>query len=300
MKYFACMKYLPCMKYFPCMKYLPCMMPLRRPGMVLLVSLSLTCLTVTAQRDSGAPDPERTDTVTGDTVVVGGEEQSADIVPADSASISGADTSRQMEDVLLPRTVPDSAVRAWKRNPVFAYANDPRYWTTEPPPSSPFAEWLVRALTSKAFQYFIYIVLGALLLYAIYRIVTENQLGLFYRRERKRTAVTEDETGDAAVGEEEIDRRLQEALDSGDYRQAVRFSYLRLLRRLDGRGMIHYHGQSTNQEYIRQLGGTIQEAPFRFLTGAYEKVWYGHFGLSEEAFRRLLTYFTDLDKTLSA
>lgn len=283
--------------------YHSCVMSLRRRGMILLVSLPLTCLTVTAQRDSGTHDPQRTDTgastVTEDTVVVGGE-QSSNVVRADSASISGVDTSGQAEDSLIQRTVPDSLVKTWKRNPVFAYANDPRYWTTRPPSSNRFLEWLARLLSSRAFHYFVYILLGGLLLYAIFRIVTENQLSLFYRRGSKRTAAAEGEAGDETVGEEELDRRLQEALDSGDYRQAVRLSYLRLLRRLDERGLIRYNGRATNQEYIRQLSGTLQEAPFRFLTGAYEKVWYGHFGLSEEAFRRLLTYFTDLDKTLSA
>ena len=268
------------------------MMSLRRTGTLLLASLLLTCLRVAAQNQRPATDT--TDTTVADTVVAAPPEGNA--LKSDSVYDSSADTTASASDSLLARTVPDSVVREWKRAPAFAYANDPRYWKRVPQESGSLPVWLIRFLESNAFRYGVYILLGALLLYAIGRIVTENQLGIFYRG-AKRSGGSQGETADETV-EEDLDLRIRQSIDNRDYRQAVRYSYLRALRRLDERGLIRYHGRATDQEYLRQLGGTVLEAPFRFLTNAYEKVWYGEFGLSEETFRRLIGYFSEFDKTI--
>ena len=67
------------------------------------------------------------------------------------------------------------------------------------------------------------------------------------------------------------------------------------LHLLSERNLIQWHADTTNQEYLRQLSGAPQEPAFRFLTNAYEMVWYGDFELSESSFRvlheRFLNFF---------
>jgi hypothetical protein len=238
-----------------------------------------------------------------DTVVVGAT--APPDPPADSSSMSGASESTEaaLPDSVILRVVPDTTVEAWKRDGRFAYANDPAYWrhknlSTEK--SRPFSNWLARLLHSEGFRYFIYFVLGGLLVFAILRIISENDLGLFYRSRAKKRAGDDGAPGEGSAAEEDLDERLQYYLSRNDHRQAVRYLYLRSLRALGGRGLIQGSARTTNREYLRQLAGTPQEAPFRFLTGAYEKVWYGDFDPGDEAFRRLHTYFEDFDKTVAA
>jgi hypothetical protein len=247
----------------------------------------ITCARVDAQTDRPQSDT---------TVVVAGE-GSSDSVKGNEVNATGADSAAPASDSLLARTVPDSLVQQWKNAPEFAYANDPRYWKQQAPERYTTSSWFGRLLSSTAFRYGIYIILGALLIYAIGRIINENQLGVFYRG-AKRSAGTGTNAIDEPIDEKDIERLLQQAIGNGDYRQAIRYSYLRTLQRLDARGLIRWQGQATDQEYVRQLGGTVQEAPFRILTNAYEKVWYGEFGLGEETFRRLFGYFTEFDKSL--
>jgi hypothetical protein len=243
------------------------------------------------------------DTTTADTVVVGANApaSSSDRTPADTSVLSGAGetSATSLPDSVIFRSVPDSLIDAWKRNRRFAYANDPAYWHRQREEPSPFLQWLGRFLSSAGFRYFVYIVLGGLLAFAILRIMFENNLGLFYRNRAKKI-VRGDGAQGAVAEEEDLDERLQYYLDQNDHRQAVRYLYLRSLRALGDRGLIQGDGRSTNREYLRQLSGTPQEAPFRFLTGAYEKVWYGEFDLGDEAFRRLHRYFEDFDKTIAA
>ena len=267
------------------------MMSLCRTGIFLLVSMLFTGVRVSAQNERPV-----TDTTRSDTVIVAAPEGATDAIKSDTLYNTGVDTASG-NDPLTARTIPDSVVRGWKSERGFAYANDPRYWKPVPERDDSMPGWLVRLLSSQGFRWGIYIILGALLLYAIGRIITENQLGAFYRGAR-RSGASGGQAADEAVAEEDIDENLQRSIDHKDYPQAVRYSYLRALRRLDQRGMIHLKARATNQEYLRELSGTAQETPFRFLTSAYEKVCYGHFGLSEDGFRRLIQYFSEFDKTL--
>ncbi|HVS96070.1 MAG TPA: DUF4129 domain-containing protein [Puia sp.] len=262
-----------------------------RTGILLLFFLSVGCLRVAAQAGG------RSDTATGDTVVVGDEGAGTGTVQNDSVYDTGAATPGSAGDSLVVRSVPDSMVAGWKKDPDFAYANDPRYWQRQQEEDRSVPAWLIRLLSSAAFRYGIYIILGALLIYAIGRIMAENHVGIFYRQ-AKRSGARQEQAAGESMTDEDLGRRLQESLANGDYRLAVRYCYLRSLRRLDERGLIRYHGQATNQGYLRLLAGTMYEAPFRLLTQAYEKVWYGHFGLGEDTFRRLHGYFMEFDKTL--
>ena len=266
------------------------MTSIRRPGILLLLSLLLLAAGAGARQ---APD----------TVVVGASAPSDP--PADSGSMTGASESTEavLPDSVILRAVPDTAIEAWKRDSRFAYANDPAYWRRQKrqaEKTSPFLKWLARVLGSAGFRYFIYIALGGLLVFAILRIMFENNLGLFYRSRAKRRAADDGGPGEGSPAEEDPDERLQYYLARNDHRQAVRYLYLRSLRVLGGRGLIQGGARTTNREYLRQLAGTPQEAPFRFLTGAYEKVWYGDFYPGDEAFRRLHRYFEDFDKTVAA
>lgn len=264
----------------------------RRTGIVLLLPLLILGLSATAQRDDNAP--QKMDTTVADTVVVGSEASPGAAAIDSISSLAGnQETTTAGPDSIVLRSVPDSVVSRWKNNPHFAYANDPDYWRRRPeangkPGSSIFlSKWL---------SPLIYCLLGGVLLFAIVRIISENNLGLFYRSKRARNTGAAGESD--APEEEDLDARLQYFLDRNDHRQAVRYLYLLSLRKLGDRELIRRGRETTNQEYLRQLRGTPQENAFRFLTGAYEKVWYGEFPLSDASFRQLLDHFTDFDKTL--
>ena len=98
--------------------------------------------------------------------------------------------------------------------------------------------------------------------------------------------------------EEDLDQELQKALAAKDHRLSVRYLYLKTLRLLNGRELIKYHIQATNREYVRQLSGSALGDPFRFLTGAYERVWYGEFSLNDGQFEKLYPYFLNFNKSI--
>jgi hypothetical protein len=51
------------------------------------------------------------------------------------------------------------------------------------------------------------------------------------------------------------------------------------------------HSELTNWDYIRQMGTHPLNSKFRYLTHAYEYVWYGQFELGNEQYAQLRAKF---------
>jgi len=84
---------------------------------------------------------------------------------------------------------------------------------------------------------------GGLLLYAIIRIIAENNMRLFYRSPGKKGAPPYGNSNRWV--EEDLEGQLQHFLQIRDHRQAVRYLYLKSLRLLSDRGLIRLHLEST-------------------------------------------------------
>jgi hypothetical protein len=224
-----------------------------------------------------------------------------DSVSTDTTNEDSIGTTASLPDTFALRSLPDTLVRRWKRDPALAYANDPAYWhkEREKPEDHRFLLALLRFLSSKGFRYTLYILLGALLIYAIIRIMNENNLRLFYRPAKKRTGLSGQDSPADEMGED-LNQQLQHFIQLRDYRQATRYLYLISLTLLNEKGLIQWHKETTNQEYLLQLKGSSLESSFRSLTGIYDKVWYGEFPLNETLFNRLHQYFEDFYKTVPA
>lgn len=212
--------------------------------------------------------------------------ENTDTSATDTSATDTSATETTAPPVL--RSIPDTSIRAWKNSHDFDYANDASLWKRKKEERENSA--LTRFFDSKAWQYFIYILLGSVLLYALYRIIAENNLRFFYR---KPVRIKDTPLEEAELPEEDLDQLLKRATEGKEYRIATRYLYLKALRHLDAREMIRWHSQSTDAEYVRQMDVRPQGERFRWLTSAYERVWYGKFFLDEGQFSRLSQYFQD-------
>jgi hypothetical protein len=246
-----------------------------------------------------------------DTIRVGQDADTADIVaPQDTVQTVEAvqptvDTSRSRDasddhtEPVVLRTVADSAVTNWKGDRAYEYANDPEYWRWRDYETKYSERQSTRhsLLASRGFEYFILILMGGVLVYAIVRIIVANRLQVFYRAPRRPMAVKSEEGGSL---EDDLDGQLMHFMQTKNYRQAVRYLYLKTLRLLNERGLIRYRQEATNQEYWQQLRATPQGSSFRNLTMIYEQVWYGEFPLEDGLFGRLHQYFEEFYKSVRA
>jgi hypothetical protein len=213
------------------------------------------------------------------------------------------DTSAVVKDSAEPvvlRTIDDSVMTGWKGDKAYEYANDSAYWRWDAVQDQGRVQGQAGKplVPGKGFEYFFLFFLGAVLLYAIVRIILTNRLQLFYRPPKRLAPVKSGEEGD--LTEDDLEGQLTHFIQIKDYRQAVRYLYLKTLRLLNDGGMIRYHQESTDQEYWQQLKATPQGGPFRDLITIYENVWYGEFPLGDALFVRVREYFEDFYKSVRA
>jgi hypothetical protein len=95
-------------------------------------------------------------------------------------------------------------------------------------------------------------------------------------------------------GVEEVDpgaagyeKQVQDAINGGQFRQAVRFLHLQSLRLLAERQLITLSKDKTNADYLRVLLKTQWYQPFSRLTRDYEYIWYGDVQVNAEQFSRI-------------
>lgn len=87
---------------------------------------------------------------------------------------------------------------------------------------------------------------------------------------------------------------LKKALEENDFRLAVRFSYLIILKRLSEQKMIEWQQEKTNEDYIRELKDTKIKTDFAESTYWYDFVWYGNFDIDRKEFDKANTLFNRL------
>jgi hypothetical protein len=187
------------------------------------------------------------------------------------------------------RTVPDSVVERMKNDKDFAYANDMSYWKEAPPRKRNWLDRLLSAIAaSAALKLILYSLLVGAILYAVYQVMVVNNFFIFSGRRRRNKSEQE---SDDLLDNINLDQKINEAATSKNYRQAVRFMYLKTLKMLSDNNVIALHAKSTNQDYIRQMYKHDNLAQFRNLTRIYEYVWYGEFHPSDAQFEIISTNF---------
>ena len=189
------------------------------------------------------------------------------------------------------RQVPDSVVQNMQKEKDFLYANDSSYWQEEeykPRKPSAFENFLFKVWQSSFLKVLLYIFITIIILFAIYHVLSINN---FFSVSRKRRNKGADADGDHDALDDNIEARLNDAIQAKDYRAAVRYMYLLTLRTLNDKQVITLHAKSTNRDYIQQMYKHQAQAQFRHLTRIYEYVWYGEFMPTENQFELISSHF---------
>ncbi len=89
------------------------------------------------------------------------------------------------------------------------------------------------------------------------------------------------------IHEEDLLQLIQQAIAHKDFRLAVRYYYLFTLKQLKDAGLIQWHADKTNRDYVRELSKTELKPLFKNLTFIYDYVWYGNYRPKAEDFEHI-------------
>ncbi len=140
--------------------------------------------------------------------------------------------------------------------------------------------------------------LGGFIVFLVLKIALGSQIG-FFNFNKKGTKkpeklVYEEED----IHEVDLEKLLQEAKNNNNYRLAIRYYYLIVLKTLSTHKLIDYHKDKTNTEYKFELEkGKVREQ-FSYLSYIYTYVWYGEFEVNPSDFSNIEKKYTSFKNSI--
>ena len=170
----------------------------------------------------------------------------------------------------------------------------------EPKKSSSSPIWISILGIVTFFMKFIFpFLLGGFIIFLILKAALGFEPGWF---SFKKTASNKTEKllfdEDADIHETDLEALLQKAIQQEDFRLAVRYYFLILLKELSNKELIDYHKDKTNSEYLFELKKQAQKDQFSYLLYLYNYIWYGEFAINKSEFQLAESKYQSFKKSL--
>ena len=131
----------------------------------------------------------------------------------------------------------------------------------------------MRILAVLIFGFVIYMIVRALL----------NKEGMWiFSRSRKNISIQD--INEENIHQMDFKQLTEDTKKSGDYKLAVRYYYLWLLKKLSNNDIIDWHWDKTNRDYLYEIKNSTLKKDFEYLSYVYDYSWYGDFPLDEASF----------------
>lgn len=184
----------------------------------------------------------------------------------------------------------DSTFKKKYKDPDFDYRPDiPKesFW-------SKFARWLkdlfgitnVTGIASFLFALFkiIAILIIGVLLYFVVKYFLNGE-GKWRFKKKVKNVIKEQESVIENIHELDFSTLISEKEKKGDYRSAVRYQFLYLLKKMTDQKLIDWNPEKTNGDYLYELSGKPIQKDFKDLAYVYEYVWYGEFPIDSDRYQ---------------
>ncbi len=136
--------------------------------------------------------------------------------------------------------------------------------------------------TYRVIEFFVYFILIGLALYLVVKLLVGNNAVGFFRKKSAHLAPLNVKVED--IKSIDLDKLIKDALQQKDYRLAVRFMYLKALKDLSAKNIIHWDFDKTNADYQREIEDLNLKRDFQRVSYLYDFVWYGEFEIGEQEF----------------
>lgn len=139
--------------------------------------------------------------------------------------------------------------------------------------------------------------LGGFIVFLILKLVLGSELGFFNFKKGKKKVAEKLIYEEDDIHEIDLETLLQEAIATENYRLAIRYYYLIVLKELSAKKLIKYHKEKTNTVYKFELEKGQTRDNFAYLSYVYTYVWYGEFTINKDDFKKAASKFLSF-KTL--
>jgi hypothetical protein len=133
------------------------------------------------------------------------------------------------------------------------------------------------------------IIIILIVVYFIVKMIINKEGGWIFSRSSKKINVTENV--EENIHTIDFKAIVSEAVNGKNFRVAIRYYYLWLLKSLSDKEIIEWDIEKTNSDYLYEINDANLQKDFRFLSYVYEYSWYGEFELTEEDFHKAQNAF---------
>lgn len=147
-----------------------------------------------------------------------------------------------------------------------------------------FFNWLGRILRNtfgidippgafKVMEILVYILMGGLVIYLLVRVfINEKFNSIFTKKAKSIKAINLSEQHIETI---DLNALLHEALQNNEYRLAIRYQFLKVLKKLSEKNLIEWHFEKTNSDYHKEITEPDLKARFKEVAYIYDYIWYG-------------------------
>lgn len=100
------------------------------------------------------------------------------------------------------------------------------------------------------------------------------------------------------IKNQDLPTLINKAIADQNYRLAIRYYYLLILRKLSEKELIGWQQEKTNEDYINELTSSKLHTDFKELTYLYDYVWYGNFLIDKNDFLKSQTQLQQFIKAI--
>lgn len=136
---------------------------------------------------------------------------------------------------------------------------------------------------------FAIIIVGFLLYFIIKYVMNKNGISLFGKKNRK--VDIRDEELHENIHEINFPESILKFEKSGDFRSAVRYQFLFILKKLSDKKLIIWNPEKTNKDYVNELKAPHLKNNFYDLSYIFDYVWYGEFNIDEESYMKFKSQY---------
>jgi len=149
----------------------------------------------------------------------------------------------------------------------------------------------------KFLEFLIYILMSGLAIYLLSRFVVNENLSSIFSK--KATTLVDINWSEEHIEQIDLDGLIASALAENNYRLAIRYHYLRVLKNLSLQNLIDWQFEKTNLDYQREISDQKVKPLFEEVSYLYDNIWYGEQDIDELKFTAAKARFAALKTSIS-
>ncbi|SNY99405.1 hypothetical protein [Flagellimonas pacifica] len=170
-----------------------------------------------------------------------------------------------------------------------------------------FIKWLLEGIgnavgidispeTLLILEYLIYGLMGLLVIFILIRVFVNEKFNAIFTKKAK--PLVDINLSEQHIESVDLDSLMDTALKNKDYRLAVRYQFLKILKLLSQKEIIEWHFEKTNSDYEKEIGEVKLQTEFRKASYLYEYIWYGEQYIDEMGYTKTASRFAMLNSLI--